>query len=764
MFRYSAAKSAIAASSCLVLAPFLVQNASAQTQGSAPGVTALPPVEVQAPQARRSAPRAARADRSSRSAIRSGRVVERNAATAPAASSTPVAQRSETAWGPVPGYVASRSAAATKTDTPIMETPQSISVVTRQQMVDRNAQTVNDAMRYTAGVQTDLYGPDARMDWYSIRGFNQSTAGFYLDGLGLPRIESPDTSWSTEPYALERVDILKGPSSVLFGQNYPGGLVSLVSKKPTEDPLHEIAVQYGSFNRKQVQFDLSGPANNDRTLLYRLTGIARDGDSYVQYMPDDRIYFQPQVTYQPDASTKLNIEATYMHIRTGGVAGYLPASGTFLPNPYGRLSNSFFAGDPSFNRTTKDQYSLGYQFEHKADDGWTFRQNLRLAHLDFDSKATFGWYPGLAADNVSLSRQSGIAQASLSTFHVDNQAEKKISTGMLDHTLLFGLDYQYQDTSAKKGYGALPDLNIFNPVYGVSFIPPVFDDTRLTGNSSQVGVYGQDQIKLGRLTVVLGGRGDFARTSQYEQVKDITSKQDDNAFSGRAGAIYNLDGGFAPYYNFAQSFIPQIGADRNGQGFKPLTGTQNEIGIKFQPPGSRSMFTIAAYDIRQQNGLTADPVNPLYSTAVGETRSRGIEFEALVSVAEGLDLTAAYTHQDVKFTKANDATQGKMPYNTPTDMASLWAKYSFASGPLAGLGLGAGVRYIGETWGDNLNTFKVPGYTLVDANLSYDFQQHWRLSVNGTNLFNRRNGMCFETYACWLGPGRAVVGRIAYRW
>lgn len=741
----------------------MVQGAAAQTARPASGATSLPSIEVQAPEKRQSKPKSSQQNREARAIARSSRSAGRNATAAPAASRT-TTQRAETAWGPVPGYVASRSAAATKTDTPILETPQSISVVTNKQIVDRNAQTINDAMRYTAGVQTDLYGPDARMDWYSIRGFNQSTSGFYLDGLGLPRIESPDTSWSSEPYALERIDVLKGPSSVLFGQNYPGGLVSLISKKPTEEPLHEIGVQYGSFNRKQVQFDLSGPATEDRTLLYRLTGVARDSDTYVNYMPDDRIYLQPQFTYQPDASTKLNVEATYMHIATGGVGGYLPASGTFLPNPYGRLSNSFFAGDPAYNATKKNQYSLGYQFEHKADSDWTFRQNLRIAHLDFDSKATFGWFPGLASDNVSLSRMSGIAYASLSTFHVDNQAEKKISTGMLEHTLLFGLDYQYQDTNVKKGYGSLPDLNIFSPVYFMSFTPPDYSDTRLTGNSSQVGLYAQDQIKLGRLTVVLGGRQDFARTSQYEQINDVANKQNDKAFSGRAGAIYNLENGLAPYYNFAQSFIPQIGSDRNGQGFQPLTGTQNEIGLKFQPPGSRSTLTIAAFEIRQQNGLTADPVNPLYSVAVGETRSRGVEVEALVSVTQGLDLTAAYTHQEVKFTKTNDDTQGNTPYNTPSDMASLWAKYRFGDGPLAGLGVGAGIRYIGPTWGDNLNTFRVPGYALVDATLSYEFRKHWRFAVNATNLFNQRNGMCFETYACWLGPGRAAIGSIAYRW
>ncbi len=244
---------------------------------------------------------------------------------------------------------------------------------------------------------------------------------------------------------------------------------------------------------------------------------------------------------------------------TGGVAGYLPASGTFLPNPYGRLSNSFFGGDPNYNATTKNQYSIGYQFEHKTDEDWTLRQNTRVAHLDFASKATFGWYPGLASDDVSLSRLSGLAQATLTTFHVDNQAEKKISTGILDHTLLFGVDYQYQDTSVMKGYGSLPDLNIFNPVYFQSFVAPDYNDTRLQGNSSQAGIYAQDQIKLGRLTVVLGGREDFARTSQYEQVNDVTSKQNDSAFSGRVGAIYNFDSGFAPYYNYAQSFIPQIG-------------------------------------------------------------------------------------------------------------------------------------------------------------------------------------------------------------
>jgi iron complex outermembrane receptor protein len=728
------------------------------------GATSLPPIEVQARPAKRNAPKSIQAGQSSRSIVRGRRNASRGRSAPPVANGNTTPQRPETAWGPVQDYVASRSAAATKTDAPIMETPQSISVVTRKQIADRDAQTVNDAMRYTAGVQTDLYGPDARMDWYSIRGFNQSTSGFYLDGLGLPRIESPDTSWSAEPYALERVDILKGPSSVLFGQNYPGGLVSLISKKPTEDPFHEIGVQFGTFNRKQVQFDLSGPANDDHTLLYRFTGVARDSDSYVHYMPDDRVYLQPQITYQPDASTKLNIEATYMHISTGGVAGYLPASGTFLPNPYGRLSNSFFGGDPNYNATTKNQYSIGYQFEHKTDEDWTFRQNMRVAHLDFASKATFGWYPGLASDHVSLSRLSGLAQATLTTFHVDNQAEKKISTGILDHTLLFGVDYQYQDTSVMKGYGSLPDLNIFNPVYFQSFVAPDYNDTRLQGNSSQAGIYAQDQIKLGRLTVVLGGREDFARTSQYEQVNDVTSKQNDSAFSGRVGAIYNFDSGFAPYYNYAQSFIPQIGSDRNGQGFKPLTGTQNEVGLKFQPPGSRSMFTVAAFDIRQQNGLTADPVNPLYSVAVGETRSRGIELEALVSLTEGLDLTAAYTRQEVKFTKANDDTQGKTPYNTPTDMASLWAKYHFNDGMLAGFGLGAGVRYIGETWGDNLNTFRVPGYALIDATLSYEYQKHWRFAVNGTNLFDRRNGMCFETYACWLGPGRAVIGSVSYRW
>lgn len=758
--------------------------------------TSLPPVIVDAPS---TTPRpVARRPAAPQRPIASNRVRAPTAAPAPVA----LVEAREVGSGPVNGLVATQTASGTKTNTPIVEVPQSISVVPRDQITAQGAQNVGEALRYTPGIYAEPLGAaDFSSTFMRLRGFRTD---LYLDGLRLPQNPASSAYSDYETYGLERVEVLKGPASGLYGSSGPGGLVNLISKRPSDRPIHEVAVQTGSYNRKQVQFDFSDRfVGSEDNALFRIVGLVRDADHQIDYLTDKREFIAPSFTFKSE-NTKLTLLSSYFHSDNRmNFNNFLPASGTVLPNPNGRISQNFYNGEPSYDRLKREQFNVGYAFEHKFNEALEFRQNLRYttASVDWFSIAPgrTGTSPalnndprtGLLPGDTSLRnmRRGAIFTGSDSqSFNVDNQFEARFATGPVTHDFVFGVDYRTLDTTyVYTAGGTRTTIDVFNPVYGTAISPPntPFNDDVYRLN--QTAIYAQDQIKFGGFILTVGGRQDWA-TSLIDSKLDTRGfyGPTDSASTGRVGLGYEFANGVVPYVTYATSFDPVVGATRSGAAFRPTTGEQYEAGVKYQPPGTKTLITAAGFDITQQNVVTSDINNPGFSVQTGEVKVKGFEFEARTEVLPKLNIIAAYTYLDAVISKSNVTGEaGNRPSFTPTHQASLWAQHGFTGPYLEGLTLGAGVRYVGSTvslysaptnWGGTIGfvpgfVLNTPAYTLVDAMASYDLKylsptmKGANLRINVTNLFNEWYiSGCSSVIQCYMGSGRQVLATLAYKW
>lgn len=650
----------------------------------------------------------------------------------------------ETAWGPVEGYVATRSAAGTKTDTPILETPRSVDVITRDQMDDRGVENMVDAVRYTAGVTTGAYGYDPRFDQIYIRGFPVNNAGDFRDGLW--QGAGSFSYFRTETYGLERVDIIKGPVAALYGQTTPGGLIDRISKMPLDKAFAEVDAQIGNYDRYQAAFDVGAPLTENGSALFRLVGLARDAESQVEGTPNNSLYIAPSLTLRNDTTT-LTLLGNVQQVQ-------LPASAVYAQTTTG--VNTSIPGTPSnFNLLAQTQAQVGYMLEHEVSDTWKVRQNLRYGYIDTDAYYVY-LYRTPYSTAVSYDEV-------LNTFTVDNQSEWKFDIGGFRHKVLAGLDYRYLDFQYGMGFAAAPSYNplIPNPVVPTPIIPA---SSYYTTDLSQVGLYAQDQIKFGDgWNLSLGVRNDWASVGQVQDLSGLqVAQRDDSAFTWQSGLLYAFDNGFSPYVSYATSFLPSTNIGPDNQLLEPSYGEQYEAGVKFQPKGQRSFFTVSLYQLTQTNYATLAPSGVFY-LPLGDIRVRGIELEALGEILPGLDIIGSYTHSDPVVTSATSySVVGNAPVVTPDNVASLWLKYTVQDGPLKGLGLGAGVRYIGQTYGNAANTYVNPAQTYVDAAISYE-KDNWKFALNATNLAGEEYVINNEGYY-YLSEGRTLIANVKYRW
>lgn len=676
------------------------------------------------------------------------------------------------ASGPTEGYIATQDATATKTDTPLIEIPQTVNVVTRDQIEAQGSQSVTEATRYTPGVIETFGDSNNTNDVLQSRGFYMR---YNLNGSRLPYGAYSAGLLQVEPYGLERIDVLKGPSSVLYGQNLPGGLVNLSSKRPLEEPLREVAIQGGTYGRLQGMFDFSGPVDPEGKFLYRLTGLARDADGRVDYGYDKRLFLAPAVTWQPTESTSLTFFGHYQKDESISDYAALPAAGTLYPNPNGKLPTSRYAGEPGFDGYEREQYSLGYNFRHNFDNDWTLRQNLQFNHVDVESRAS----PAAMMDPTQryLMRVASHGVGAADTFTVDTNLEGKFDTGAVAHTVLFGIDYLHLDDKYKFAsniYDGGFAFDLYDPVYGApapSLIPRI--DYHM--KRSQVGLYAQDQMRWENWILTAGLRHDWVEADSTETISATPFSYSDSALTGRIGLTYLFDNGFAPYVAYSTSFDPIDGVSPSGGPLKPLEGEQIEAGIKYQSADGGTLITLSAYQIDEKNiaGRNTDP-NGTGMIQFGDARARGIEIEAKTELRHNLNLIASYAYTDSEVTRANRGSEnllGKRLRMVPEHQASVWLDYEVASGPLTGLGVGGGLRYQGESFGDEANEFEVGGNVLVDASLRYDFGKlnkdldGLRLQVTATNLLNREYvSYCQGPLLCYYGQGRTVNATMKYRW
>jgi iron complex outermembrane receptor protein len=685
------------------------------------------------------------------------------------------------ALGSMEGYNATHSQIATKTSTSLLETSQSVSVVTRQQMDDQGSQTVSQAMRYTPGVLTNPYGATHRYDYVAMRGFNDgSVDNIYLDGLKSMGDSGTYSTMQVDPYFLERVDILKGPSSVLYGRSSPGGLVALTSKKPLYEPYHQVQATVGTQGQRGVGFDFSGPVDEDKRIAYRLTGLVDKSDTQFDHVEEKRYALAPTVSIDFSEDTSLTLQAYLQHDPEGGYHGGVPASGTLHKRNGQRISEHFFDGEPGIDGYSRDQQSFGYQFEHRFNDVFTARQNFRYldSKVKNDQVYAYNW---TTPTSNELTRYYSGGDERLHAFIVDNMLQAEFFTGPAKHTTLLGVDYQRRKTVVDWTSGSVAPLDGFNPVYGNSAIS-YYSPTSYLRRLEQTGVYAQDLIELDKWRFSLGLRQDWVETSDENRLAEtgrpagteISDKR--TKLTGRAGVLYLFDNGIAPYLSYSESFNPNSYADSDGNPLAPTDGTQWEAGIKYQPPGTDNLFTASVFRIDQENLASKLPQENFYRP-IGAVRSQGLELEAHMQLTDNFKVLGSYTLTDIEYSKSMISTlstatnvienKGNSPTQAPKHMASLWGDYAFNSGALDGLRLGAGVRYVGYSWADAENTMKVPSYTLFDASVGYDLS---KVGIKGVDVRVNANNLTNESYVascaslsfCYLGEERNVSATVSY--
>lgn len=682
-------------------------------------------------------------------------------------------QAYESAWGPVDGYLATRTAAGTKTDTSLVEAPRSISVATRQQMEDRNVQNLDDAVRYMPGIVSASYGSDTRYDWMRVRGFEPTQ---FLDGLPLPR--GVYANPKAETWNLDRLALLRGPASSVYGQTPPGGLLDMVSRRPSAESSHAIQLQYGSDNYRQINFASTGKIDDEGQFLYGLSGVVRDAGTQVDRIDNKRYNIAPSLTWNIDTDTRLTLLSQFTRDDTGATSQFMPIQGTKIKSPLGDVSHHKNLGDPDYEFYDRTYYALGYAFEHRFNDVWQFRQNLRYtkSELSFQqlTVGSYAYSPADAAGNIS--RTSTNVDEDISQFAVDNNFQADFATGDITHTVLIGLDHQRTDTSYLSIYGDGGTTNIFNPVYGKPIVRPARSSAYYDYNQKtvQTGLYVQDQMALDQWRLTLGGREDWVHQgTTYFNKNDVTNTDRSKNFSGNAALSYVFDSGLVPYLSYAESFQPASNASVSPtESYKPTEGKQWELGIKYQPPGSNTLLSAAVYDLTQKNVLVTSigAGGESVTNQTGEVKVKGLELEAVSDVTDNLKVIAAYTLAKSEVQKG--IYKGNRLQLMPNQQASLWTDYTWHSGVLDGFGIGAGARYTGNTYGDQANTWlgKANAYTVFDAAVHYDLGRldsslkGASLKLNATNLFDKDYLSTCDGSYCYFGDQRSVVASATYQW
>jgi iron complex outermembrane receptor protein len=686
--------------------------------------------------------------------------------------------------------VTTHTSGATKTDASIAETAKSVSVIAREELDARGVTNLNEAMRYVAGVALESSGIDNRVDDFRIRGYD---AGSWSNNVTIDGMRAPQGSqWNrtmVDSWNLERVEVLKGPSAVMYGQVAPGGMVNQVSKTPEPGQAQVLRVGIDGNGQYNAAFDVGAGTDDDRH-LFRLVGLYRDGQTQIDHTEQQHWFLAPSYTFQLAERTRVTLLGLYQKDDGGSTYQFLPLDGTLKPTAYGRMKNTTFIGEPGWNTFDRTVWTAGWLLEHGFNENWTLSQSARYTSVEslFRTVVTNG---GLQADGRTQKRRAtwGVGDSIGKT--ADTRLTGKFATGAAEHTVLLGVDWQQADWSGARGAMLNPaDIDIFNPVYS-NYVPVTTSITYFGGLNEQVGAYVQDQIALGKWRLALGGRYDWtdddtftrsynALTGVYGAV--VPTRVKNEAFTGNAGMLYVADNGLSPYLSYAESFQPS-GSNTNQSHtrtpFDPITGKQWEGGVKYQPASFDGLLTLSAYDLRQQNILIDDPDpshmdcgnngNSRCQVQAGEGRVRGVELEARVTPLEGFSVIGAASRMESELTRAAPAVQGKQLAMVPDWTAALWADYTFQSGALKGLSLAAGVRYNGESYGDSANLYRIPSYTLWDAALRYDAGQHGavatQFAINVSNLADKTFvSTCGGVSSCFYGTGRTVTASARFSW
>ncbi|NDW06225.1 TonB-dependent siderophore receptor [Jiella sp. 40Bstr34] len=666
------------------------------------------------------------------------------------------------AVGPDATIVAGDTAVGSKTDTPILDVPAAVSVVTEEEMRQRGVDNLDEVLAYTAGVSSDIYGSDDRYDFYLIRGFYQSNYGTYRDGL-------PNRNWNftgsrIEPYGAQRFEVLKGSTSTLFGLNGPGGLVNAISKRPQDQAFGEVYTSFGD-GHIETGTDFGGPLTATGDWSYRMTAKWQDGNNGEDFTQDDRLYVAPALTWSPDAATSLTILGDY-NKREGNTSHGIPFGSGIDPDT--------FLGESDYDAMDTEEFNIGWLFSHDFDNGLEVRSNARYTNLDLTYESVFPGSP-LVSGSSSIARSSLGVYGKSESFLIDNQLQYDASLGLFDSRTLIGLDYSHYDITETRDDGTASPIDITKPSHcGRGCVVPyrqLIDNTEI----EIVGLYAQEELTIDeRWILTLGGRYDHVeQTNDYDYdygggfLSQGTDAVTDEAFTSRLGLTYKATDEVSLYANYSESFQP-IGTSRAflAAPAEPQEGTQYEVGAKYRPEAVDALFTLALFDLTQSNVTQWDP-NFTAQYQLGEVNVRGVELEGKMALDDRMNLTLAYSYWDAEIEEDILGNAGNRPQLVPEHLASIWADYTIpGEGMFGDLTLGAGLRYFGPSFADDANTIDLDARTTVDAALTYKITDTATLQVNATNIFDKRTVAHVDTFSdtAYYNDGRTVRGTLRYTW
>lgn len=653
---------------------------------------------------------------------------------------------------------------ATKLETPDIETPQAVSIVTREQFEEQGATSVHQAVTYTPGVYSNQIGASNRFDYIVMRGFSDgSLDNIYLDGLKIMGDTNSHSSLVVDPWFLDSIEVVRGPASVLYGRSSPGGIVALTSRKPSFDTGGEIKLFAGNNKQRGAMFDVTGALDDNDRVAGRISGMTRYADSQFDPLKEERYAIMPSLTWRITDNTRLDLMAYLHRDPEGGSHSGLPYEGTVVPYNGKKISNTFYEGEPGFDKYNRQENMVGYDIEHQFDSGWSVSQKVRYLNTKVELNQVYaaGW-----ANASQLNRGYSGSEEQMNAITLDNHVDGSFDTGPLNHRVLIGMDYQDRSNHTTGYFGSFPALDAFNPVYN-AYPHTITMYGHEQHKLRQTGYYLQDQISLDRWRMTLGGRFDQVKITNLNKLDGSSSALDKNNFSSRAALMYLFDNGIAPYVSYSTSFTPTSFVDDAGQLLKPMTGKQWEAGLKYEPEGTNIQYSASVFRINQKNIATkTEPDSPYRS--IGEIESEGVELEAVGEIAENLRLQAAYTYTDIRYKKSSQDEQGKRAVYAPRNMASTWLSYDVKSGPLDGLTIGSGMRYVNGVTTDRLNTHTLPSYTLVDIAVGYDLS---KVGIKGLNAQLNVNNLTDKSYVaacnslsyCYFGAERSIVGSISWK-
>jgi iron complex outermembrane recepter protein len=625
-------------------------------------------------------------------------------------------------------YRVPETSVGTRTDTPLRDIPQSIQVVPQEVLKDQQVNTLNEALQNVSGViQTGANY--SQFNSFTIRGFEalDSVSNYTRNGLS-NRFGSQSTNFSN----IERVEVLKGPASVLFGGGNPGGTINIVTKQPLREPFYSVEAAIGSYDFYRGAIDLSGPLDDSKTALYRLNASYEKAGNFVDFNDRENLSVASTWSFALGENTTLTLDQEYNKVNQSYYNG-VPAVGTVLPNPNGKIPRNRSIGQAD-STYSPEIVRVGYNLEHKFSEDWLLRNAFYYSHSYNKNRDTY-YAIALDPDQRTLQRGVNNADDRYQTYDLSTNIVGKFSTGSIKHQLLFGVDLSRYDQYQGKAEARLATpLDLFAPDYRSDRfeVDVRRNDVILTDS---LGVYLQNQITFAEnFKLLLGGRFDTFEQNYEDRLSNTEQFQSGNAFSPRVGIVYQPILPISLYASYSRSFSPSIGRSFDGEQFEPERGTQYEIGVKADI-NERLSATLAFYDLTRSNVTTIDPDNPLFSIQTGEQKSRGIELNFAGEILPGWNIIAGYAYTDARITKDNSLPIDNRLNNVPEHSVNLWTSYEFQKGNLQGLGFGLGLFYVGARQGDLDNSFTLPSYFRTDAAIFYK-RDRFRAALNIRNLFD----------------------------